>query len=167
MNSKYAVVVSAILSSVTSAYSQRVSPEVEHVASAMFEHFETVSYTKTDFLVDYDRAHNSRTVLSSEADHHTYASSEDYLILPFIKLLAELQSLGPDTAMHFEGGFDEVVGGAKDFTAPQGLGMADSTSCSSLLHVRNSHVIVNVTNVFISTELECHIRTPTACQLAR
>ena len=129
MNWKYAVGVSAILASVTPVYSQRVSPEVEHVASAMFEHFETVSYTKTDFLVDYERAHNSRTVLSSEADHHTFAPSEDYLILPFITLLAELQSLGPDTAMHFEGGFDEVVGGAKDFTAPQGLGMVDSTSC--------------------------------------
>jgi hypothetical protein len=128
MNWKYAVGVSAILATVTSSYSQRVSPEVERVASAMFQHFETVSYTKTDFLVDYERAHNSRTVLSSEADHHTYAPSEDHLILPFTVLLAALQSLGPEAAMHFENGFDEVMGGA-NFPAPQDLGKADSTSC--------------------------------------
>ncbi len=129
MKWKYAVVLSTILALAIPASSEQASPEAERVAQALHQLFQTVSYTRTDFLVDYERAHNARTVLSSEADHHTYVQSEDYLILPFIKLLAELQSLGPESAMHFESGFDEVVGGASDFTAPQGLGMVDYTSC--------------------------------------
>ncbi len=129
MKWKYAVVLSTILALAIPAFSDQVSPEAERVAQALHQLFQTVSYTRTDFLVDYERAHDSRAVLSSEADHHTYVQSEEFLILPFIKLLAELQSLGPESAMNFENGFDEVVGGASDFTAPQGLGMVDYTGC--------------------------------------
>jgi hypothetical protein len=126
---KCAVVLSTVLSLAIPAFCEPASPEAERVAQALHILFETVSYTRTDFLVDYERAHNARTVLSSETDHRTYAESESFLIMPFVQLLAGLQSLGPDSAMHFENGFDEVVGGAAAFTPPQGVGVVDYTAC--------------------------------------
>jgi hypothetical protein len=126
---KCAVVLSTVLSLALPACSEQASPEAERVTQALHLLFETVSYTRTDFLVDYERAHKTRTALSSETDHRTYAESESFLIMPFLQLLAGLQSLGPDSAMHFENGFDEVVGGAAAFTPPQGVGVVDYTAC--------------------------------------
>ncbi len=126
---KCAAVLSAVLSLAIPVRSEQASPEAERVAQALHQLFETVSYTRTDFLVDYERAHNTRTVLSSETDHRTYVDSESFLIMPFLQLFAGLQSLGPESAMHFENGFDEVVGGAAAFTPPQGVGVVDYTAC--------------------------------------
>jgi hypothetical protein len=129
MKWKCAVVLSTVLSLAIPAASDQASPEAERVAQALHQLFETISYTRTDFLVDYERANSSRTVLASETDHRTYAQSESYLIMPFLQLLAGLQSLGPESAMRFENGFDEVVGGAAGFNPPKGVGAVDYTAC--------------------------------------
>jgi hypothetical protein len=51
------------------------------------------------------------------------------LSLAFIYLMAGLKAVGPNTLSAVEGGSDVVLTGAKDFTAPEGLGGVSYRTC--------------------------------------
>jgi hypothetical protein len=79
-------------------------------ASVLFKQFETVVYTRTDFLASFDN-HDGNVV-----------DGEDNLILPFGELFEGFQALGPKTESDLEKIYGAVLVGAKDFGGPEGLG---------------------------------------------
>jgi hypothetical protein len=83
----------------------------------LFKHFETVAYSRTDFLSRSD-AHDPK-VADSTVD----------LRSPFLLLLGGLRALGPNAPSDLENGYGSALVGAKDFVAPEGLGMVSSHSC--------------------------------------
>jgi hypothetical protein len=85
-------------------------------ASALFKQFETVAYTKSDFLSKFD-------------DQGSATASEYDMRLPFLSFLGGLMVLGPEAVMDLEKGYSAVLVGAKDFTAPEGIGAVSSNSC--------------------------------------
>jgi hypothetical protein len=88
-----------------------------HAASVLFKQFETVAYTRTDFLPSLDKDDpNENDGLSD-------------MRFPFLGLLGGLKSLGPNTIRDFKKSYSAVLVGAKDFVGPSGLGMVSSRMC--------------------------------------
>jgi hypothetical protein len=89
--------------------------------SVLFKHFETVAYTRTDFLSSLD-ALDTKNVDSEEA-----------LKLPFGELIAGLKALEPNTASDLAKSYSAVLAGAQDFgkepNGREGFGMASSRKC--------------------------------------
>lgn len=50
--------------------------------------------------------------------------------LPFIYMMGGLKAVGPNTYSIVEGDSDVLLTGAKDFVAPQGLGMVTARTCN-------------------------------------
>ena len=85
--------------------------------SVLFNRFETVVYTRTDFL-SRTSGHNSN-----------YVDSAIRLRLPFLELLGGLKVLGTDAASVVLDKYSAALVGAKDFAPPVGLGMVSSRKC--------------------------------------
>ena len=97
-------------------------------ASALFDRFETVVYTRTDFLV------------RSDGRDASYVDSENMLRVPYLELITGLKALGPNTASDLEKSYRTVLVGAKDFATsvliagkefaePDGPGMISFRKC--------------------------------------
>lgn len=87
------------------------------VASALFEQYETVAYTRTDFPP------------SSVANEAPFVDSLLNLKLPFEELLSVIHTLGPTAATALKNNYGAVLMGAKDFVPPKGIGAIGSHKC--------------------------------------
>jgi hypothetical protein len=99
----------------------KADPETT-AASVLFQHFETVAKTPTNYLISFE------TRDPNGPDYDT-ASLE----LPFMELLGGLKVLGPRTESDLERSYSTVFVGAKDFGrgpyGPGGFGMVSSRKC--------------------------------------
>ena len=86
-------------------------------ASALFDQFETVFYTRADMLA----VSGGYKLLHEQA--------ADALRVPFASLLMGLDALGKSTSTEILGSADAVLVGAKDFVPPDGLGSVQSKFC--------------------------------------
>jgi hypothetical protein len=109
------VFISLVACSAITVHSE-TAPE-RRAASALFNNFETVVYTRTDFI--------SRT----GGKNYDYVDSLTGLRLPFLELVGGLKVLGLDTASEVLAKYSAVLVGAKDFAPPEGLGMVSSHKC--------------------------------------
>jgi hypothetical protein len=103
-------------------------------ASELLNHFETVVYAKSAFLLDTRKA--TSDTIDSVAD----------LRAPFLELTEGLKSLGPDTDLHLEQNSTAVILGAEDFSPPRGIGPV--TSRRSYVLVLSPEGLVNITSDF-------------------
>lgn len=85
-------------------------------ASALFERFETVAFTDSRFLLNFKS--------DSQNDE-----SLNGLRLPFVELIAGLTMLSQTAEDDFNNATNAMLVGAKDFRAPEGLGLVSSQKC--------------------------------------
>jgi hypothetical protein len=104
----------------------RSSASQSSAASALFQQFETVFYSKADLL------------LGSGSYGDLSKTDANALRVPFAYLLGALDSLGKGTSADVLANTEAVLVGAKDFRPPAGLGGVHSQSCYVLSLRRNS-----------------------------
>jgi hypothetical protein len=116
---RYAAVTLTFLILLTPVIIKAQTDSEVRAASILFQNFETVAYTKTDFL------HHA------EAHDRNFVANENALRLPFLELLGSLKAnvIAPNTTQDFEKYYPAVLVGSKNFVGPEGLGMVSANRC--------------------------------------
>ena len=88
-------------------------------AALLFKQYESVVYTRTDFLSNFD----------PDAQGSNNFANEAVMRFPFLDLLGSMQFLAPAALSDLAKSYSAVLVGAKDFTGPNGIGMGNSRKC--------------------------------------
>lgn len=93
------------------------------VAAILFGQYSTVAYTDTDLVPEF---YND---MPRKAATRATTRLPPSLRLPFVQLIGGLKVIGRNALTNLERSVGSVLVGAKDFVAPEGLGMVSSHDC--------------------------------------
>jgi hypothetical protein len=91
------------------------------VAALLFKQYESVVYTRTDFLSNFDPDAPGSPNFANEGD----------MRFPFLELLASMKLLAPGALSDLAKSYTAVLVGAKDFTGTNGIDLEHSTNATS------------------------------------